>query len=104
VDHARARNAAKRGGGAVKLPINEALAYTEEKAALMVALDDALNTLAEHSPLKARLIEMTYFGGLTLEECSEVLAIPTHTIHRELRMARAWLQRELTDGQKAASA
>lgn len=104
VDHARARNAAKRGGGAVKLQLNEALSYSDDRASLMVALDDALNTLADHSPTKARLIEMTYFGGLTQEQCGEVLDLPPHTVHRELRLARAWLQRQLSQEEHSASA
>lgn len=95
VDHARSRSAAKRGGGAVKYQLNEALPYSDERPDLMIALDDALTTLAAQSPLKAKLVEMTYFGGLTQEECGQVLDLPPHTVHRELRLARAWLQREL---------
>lgn len=95
VDHARTRNAAKRGGGAAASPLDESQAHTGDQTSLMIALDDALKTLAEQSPLKARLIEMSYFGGLTQEECAEVESMPAHAVYRELRLARAWLQREI---------
>lgn len=97
VDHARSRNAAKRGGGAVKQSLDEGFMYSDERPELMIALDDALTALAAHSELKAKLIEMSYFGGLTQEECGEVLNLPPHTVFRELRLARAWLQRELSN-------
>ncbi len=95
VDHARRRNSAKRGGGAAKLPIHEELDYAESKARELVALDDALSALAQEDEQKARLVELRYFGGLTAEESSEVTGIPAQSIYRELRVAQAWLQREL---------
>jgi RNA polymerase sigma-70 factor, ECF subfamily len=95
VDHARRRNAAKRGGGEAKLPLNEDLDYTEERGSELVALDDALFALAAEDPQKARLVELRFFGGLTAEESSEVTGLPAQTIYRELRVAQAWLQREL---------
>lgn len=95
VDHARRRNAAKRGGGEPKLPLNEDLDYTQERASEMVALDDALSALALHDAQKARLVELRYFGGLTAEESSEITGLAAQMIYRELRVAQAWLQREL---------
>ena len=95
VDHARRRNAAKRGGGLPKLPISEDLDYTEERASELVALDDALSTLALEDSQKARLVELRFFGGLTAEESSEVTGLAPQTVYRELRVAQAWLQREL---------
>jgi RNA polymerase sigma-70 factor, ECF subfamily len=95
VDHARRKNAAKRGGGLPKLPLEDDLDYTGERAQELVALDDALSALATEDEQKARLVELRYFGGLTAEESSEITGIPPQTIYRELRVAQAWLQREL---------
>lgn len=95
VDHARRRNAAKRGGGEAKVSINEDLDYGHERASELVALDDALSALALEDPEKARLVELRFFGGLTAEEASEVTGVPPQTIYRQLRVAQAWLQREL---------
>jgi RNA polymerase sigma-70 factor (ECF subfamily) len=95
VDHARRRNAAKRGGGFAKLPIEDDLDYTQERAGELVALDDALCALATEDEQKARLVELRFFGGLTAEESSEVTGLSPQTIYRELRVAQAWLQREL---------
>jgi RNA polymerase sigma factor (TIGR02999 family) len=100
VDHARRRNSAKRGGGIAKLPINEELDYAETRAGELVALDDALSTLAQEDLQKARLVELRFFGGLTAEESAEVTGLPAHTIYRELRVAQAWLQRELAGSPK----
>ena len=95
VEHARAHSAAKRGSGAENLSLDEALTYTQEKASELVALDDALKALAQFDERKARLIELRYFGGLSLEETAEVLDISIATIGREMRLAHAWLHREL---------
>ena len=95
VDHARRRNSAKRGGGAPLLPIQDDLDYIESKSGDLVALDDALSALAREDEQKARLVELRYFGGLTAEESSEVTGLPPQTIYRELRIAQAWLQREM---------
>jgi RNA polymerase sigma factor (TIGR02999 family) len=95
VDHARRRNSAKRGGGQAKLPIQDDLDYTESRAGDLVALDDALSALAQEDEQQARLVELRFFGGLTAEESSEVTGLPAQTIYRELRVAQAWLQREL---------
>ena len=95
IEHARAHRTAKRGGGEEKLALDEALVYTQEKAAELVALDDALQALAQLDARKARIIELRYFGGLSLEETAEVLEISIATIGREMRLAQAWLHREL---------
>ncbi len=95
VDHARRANAAKRGGGALKVPVEEALELPAERAEVVIALDDALETLHQQDERKANLVELRYFGGLTAEESAELLGIPVHTVRRELRVAQAWLQREL---------
>lgn len=95
VEHARAHKTAKRGGDEEKLPLADALHYTQEKAAELVALDDALQALAQLDARKARLIELRYFGGLSLEETAAILDISIATIGREMRLAQAWLHREL---------
>ncbi|HYE16264.1 MAG TPA: sigma-70 family RNA polymerase sigma factor [Pyrinomonadaceae bacterium] len=93
VDHARGHMAAKRGSGGVKLSIedNEAAIVSSEKAEEMVALDEALTRLAEVDPQKSRIVELRFFGGLSIEETAEVLGIGTATVIRQWRMARAWL-------------
>jgi RNA polymerase sigma factor (TIGR02999 family) len=95
VDHARSHKAAKRGGGAENLPLDDVWCYSEERAAGLIQLDDALSSLERVDPRRARMVEMRYFGGLTAEESSEVLGVPAHQVYRELRLAQAWLQREL---------
>ena len=96
VDHARGRRAAKRGGGMRQVPIENAVIYSEEKAADIVALDDALRELSQLDFRKARIIELRYFGGLSVEEASEALGISVATVGREMRIAQAWLTRELS--------
>jgi RNA polymerase sigma factor (TIGR02999 family) len=98
IDHARTKYAQKRGGRREKLSLNEAQDACVEKPAIMVRIDDALNQLACHDPRKARLIEMRFFGGLTAEESAAVLDLPLNVVRRDLRVAQAWLQRELNDG------
>ena len=95
VDHARHCKAAKRGSGAPKVPLSEAVALTTERADVVVALDDALQALHERDERKAKLVEMRFFAGLTAEESAEVLELPVNMVRRELRVAQAWLQREL---------
>jgi len=95
VDHARTRCAAKRGGGLDKLPLDEDLAYNDSRADLLIAMDDCLNGLAKMDPHKARLVEMKYFGGLTAEEAAEVVDVPVATVRRDLRIAQAWIRREM---------
>lgn len=103
IDHARTKYAQKRGGRQEKLSLNEAQDACMEKPAIMVRIDDALNELARHDPRKARLIEMRFFGGLTAEESAAVLGLPVNTVRRDLRVAQAWLQRELDQGSDEAS-
>jgi len=97
VDHARSHACAKRGGGAEKLELNEALVVSQQKAAEVIALDDALQQLALLDPQQSRIVELRFFGGLTVEEAAEVLHVSPATIKREWSTAKAWLYRELTE-------
>jgi RNA polymerase sigma factor (TIGR02999 family) len=95
VDHARARRASKRGGGAHQVTLAAADDSGSQEVEV-IELDEALRQLAELDPRKAQLVELRWFGGLSIEEAAEVLAVSTATAKREWRMARAWLRRELT--------
>ncbi len=95
VDHARSHAYAKRGGGARKISLDEALAVSQQRAADVVALDDALKRLAEIDRQQSRIVELKFFGGLTIEETAEVLALSPATIKREWSTAKAWLYHEL---------
>lgn len=95
VEHARARLAEKRGGGARKYSLDEALDFSDEKASELVALDDALMALSKFDERKVRIIELRYFGGLSLEETADAMGLSVTTIGHELRLARAWLRREI---------
>jgi len=95
IDHARIKNAAKRGGGRENLSLDEARDASVARPEIMVALDDALTALENQDAQKARLVEMHYFGGLTAEESAVALGIDVGLARRELRVAKAWLQREL---------
>jgi RNA polymerase sigma factor (TIGR02999 family) len=103
IDHARTKYAQKRGGRQEKLSLEEAQHACMEKPTIMVRIDDALNLLAGYDPRKARLIEMRFFGGLTAEESAAVLDLPVNVVRRELRVAQAWLQRELSQGSDEVS-
>ncbi|MCG3164157.1 MAG: hypothetical protein JMDDDDMK_05640 [Acidobacteria bacterium] len=94
VEHARARAAGKRDGGQ-KFSLEEALTFSDERSAELVALDDALLALAKFDERKVRIIELRYFGGLSLEETAEALGLSVTTIGHETRVARAWLRREM---------
>jgi RNA polymerase sigma-70 factor, ECF subfamily len=96
IDHARGRNAGKRGGGMPKYSLDEAMNAAMERPSIMLAIDDALRELERHDPMKTKLIEMRFFGGLTAEESAEVLEQPVQKVRSELRVAQAWLQRELS--------
>jgi RNA polymerase sigma-70 factor (ECF subfamily) len=100
IDHARMKYAEKRGGRQEKVSLDEAQDACMEKPAIMIRIDDALNQLGRQDPRKARLVEMRFFGGLTAEESAAMLDLPVKVVRRELRVAQAWLQREL--GQRAA--
>lgn len=95
VDHARSHASAKRGGGARNLELDEALLVSQQKASEVVALDEALNQLALIDPRQSRIVELRFFGGLTVEEAAEVLHVSPVTIKREWSTAKAWLYREL---------
>jgi RNA polymerase sigma factor (TIGR02999 family) len=95
VDHARRRRSAKRGGDALRVPLDEVLLEVEACGIEVVALDRALQSLAEIDGRKSRLVELRYFGGLSLEETAEVLGVSAETAKRDWRIARAWLYTQL---------
>jgi RNA polymerase sigma factor (TIGR02999 family) len=96
VDAARRRTAGKRGGDASHVALDEALVPARDREADLVALDDALEELARLAPRKARVIELRYFAGLSVEETAQVLGISAETVMRDWRMAKLWLQRDLS--------
>src|SRR5262245_16408946 len=96
VDYARAQKYAKRGGGAPPVSLDEAAALVMERAPDLVALDDAVNALAAVEERKGRVIEMRFFGGLSVEGTAEVLKVSPDTVMRDWRLAKAWLLRELS--------
>jgi RNA polymerase sigma factor (TIGR02999 family) len=95
VDHARARLAAKRGGSSVKLSLDEAIAAAEKKDVDLIALNDALKALGETDGQQARIVELRYFAGLTIEETAEVIGISPATVKRDWLVAKAFLKREM---------
>ncbi|MBC7910218.1 MAG: sigma-70 family RNA polymerase sigma factor [Pyrinomonadaceae bacterium] len=95
VDHARARSAGKRGGAAIRLSTDDVQIPLEDRAADLVALDEALEELAKFDERKSKIVELRFFGGLTDEEIAEVLSISTRTVLRDWKTARLWLYREL---------
>jgi RNA polymerase sigma-70 factor, ECF subfamily len=97
VDHARGHNL-KRGGGAQHVSLDEAAVVGGARAADLVALDDAMNALASFDPRKVQVVEMRFFGGLSVEETAEVLKVSPVTVMRDWSTAKAWLYRELTSG------
>ncbi|MGA9056789.1 MAG: sigma-70 family RNA polymerase sigma factor [Terriglobia bacterium] len=98
-DHARARQYAKRGGGAQVVSLDEAPEVSPKPRADLVALDDALNHLAAVDERKSRVVELRYFGGLSVEETGEVLKVSPETVMRDWKLAKAWLLRELSGEQ-----
>jgi len=98
-DHARARQYAKRGGGAQVVSLDEAPEVSEKPRADLVALDDALKRLAAVDERKSRVVELRYFGGLSVEETGEVLKVSPETVMRDWKLAKAWLLRELSGEQ-----
>jgi RNA polymerase sigma factor (TIGR02999 family) len=96
VDYARKRSFAKRGGDLRSVPLEEAVIVTPQRAAEVVALDDALTNLAELDPRKSQIIELRFFGGLSIEETAEVLGVSPGTVMRDWTLARAWLRREVS--------
>ena len=97
VDVARSKGYQKRGGGAVRVTFDAALAVSDERGEDLVALDDALRTLSGVDERKARVIELRFFGGLTVEETAAVLQVSVDTVMRDWTVAKAWLLRELRD-------
>ena len=98
VDHARSRGRQKRGGAAMLVPFDEtAIAFSERPD--LVRLDDALQALAETDMRKSRVVELRFFGGLSVEEAANVLEVSPQTVLRDWRLAKAWLQREMRRGE-----
>ncbi len=97
VDHARERSALKRGGGAIRVTLDETALVTEMRADELLALDEALQNLATFDRRKSEIIEMRYFGGLTIEEIAEVLKVHPNTVRRDWSAAKAWLYAALRD-------
>jgi len=95
VDIARARVGPRRGGGAAETTLDEAFVFRPDKSRDLLQLDEALTTLAEMDPRKSRIVELRFFGGLSVEETAAVLQISDRTVLREWTLARAWLYREI---------
>lgn len=102
VDHARARSSAKRGSGRTNLPLDEALVVGVTPNEELLDLDEALLKLARFDERKARLVELIYFGGLTYEEAAEALSVSPVTVHRDLKVAKAWLYNVIQDDHPVA--
>ena len=96
VDYARARQTARRGGGARPISLEEAALVTQERAAELVAFDDALKELEKLSKRQSRVVELRYFGGLSVEETATVLEVSSDTVMRDWSMAKTWLHRALS--------
>jgi len=95
VDHARGRNAAKREGSQHKLALDEAVSFADEKEFDVLALEEALSSLEQLDPRQAKIVEMRFFGGLSIDEVAHVLKLSPTTVKREWTIAKAWFQREL---------
>ncbi len=96
VDQARRRNFAKRGGGAIRVSLNEAAPVAQEQSANVVALDDALKSLEQIDPRQGEIVELRFFGGLSIEETADVLKVSPGTVMRDWTFARAWLRNEMS--------
>lgn len=96
VDYARNRHYAKRGGGKPPLSLDEALIISDERSAEVVDLDETLERLAEIDQRKSQIVELRFFGGLSIEETAEVLAVSPGTVMRDWTLAKAWLRREMS--------
>jgi len=95
VDAARARTSDKRGGAVARMSLNESIDGMEDRSSELIALDDALDALAKMDPRKARVVEMRFFGGLSVAETAAVLNISEPSVLRDWKLARAWLTREM---------
>jgi RNA polymerase sigma-70 factor (ECF subfamily) len=96
VDHARKHQAAKRGSGGIKLSLDEAIDVSDERAAELIALDDALQALAAFDAQKSRIVELRFFGGLSIEETAKVLGLSAPTVNRQWKLAKAWLYHQVS--------
>jgi RNA polymerase sigma-70 factor (ECF subfamily) len=103
VDAARARAYQKRGGDTPKITLDEALIRPEERGRDLIALDDALKALDAVDARKSKVVELRFFGGLSVDETAEVLSVSPETVHRDWRLAKAWLQREMTKGKSESA-
>jgi RNA polymerase sigma-70 factor (ECF subfamily) len=97
IDHARSYQYAKRGAGAEKIPLDEIAVVNQERASELVALDEALVSLAAYDARKSKIVELRFFGGLSIEETAEVLEISPATVKREMQAARLWLRHMMTE-------
>jgi RNA polymerase sigma factor (TIGR02999 family) len=97
VDYARARKFKKRNAGTARVSLEDAVVFSPERTAELLSLDEALSRLAAKDTRKAQVVELRYFGGLTVEEAALVLRVSPVTVHRDWQLARAWLRRELSD-------
>ncbi len=95
IDHARTRHYEKRGGKAVKISLDEVVIISDERAADLIVLDDALKSLAAIDERKSQVVELRFFGGMTIEETAEFLSVSFNTVVRDWEMARAWLYRNI---------
>lgn len=96
IERARSRRSSKRGSGAQKVALEEAAEVSNQRAADLLALDEALTTLAVIDPRKAQIVELKYFGGMTIEETAEALQVSTPTVERDWHTAKIWLHREVS--------
>ena len=101
VDYARNRRYAKRGGGAQKVSLNEALIVSDERSEEVVSVHEALEQLAAFDPRKSQIVELRFFGGLSIEETAEVLDVSPGTVMRDWTLAKAWLRREMSNNSSA---
>jgi len=101
VDHARARQRDKRGGGQGRATLDEALEMSTPSEPSLVELDEALNTLARQDARKSLIVELRYFGGLSIEETADALGVSPATVRREWTLAKAWLRHELSNSDSA---
>ena len=98
VDHAKAKHREKRGGEAVKLSLDETINLSQERAADLLALDDAIGELTRVDERKSRVVELRYFGGFSVEETAQILGVSPETVMRDWKMAKAWLYQQIRQG------
>lgn len=103
LDHAKGQQRAKRGGGAQQVSLSEVFISSDKPSAELIALDEALKKLAEFDLQKSNIVEMRYFGGLTMEEIAEVLGISPASVRRHWTMAKAWLRRQVLNDQASSN-